>query len=108
MKPRIHHFLKSEANILDTFTIVSDQYGHTAGISIILQDFVEAYKKGKPLKPRYHLHKEYPCTLHGVAGNFESDTHDFGTIRMIQGALDEDENFYIRFETEKDYYLIKY
>lgn len=110
MRPRVHHFRKSDAKILRTFSIQSETCGHIAGVSNIIRDFIDGIKAGKPLKVRYYLHQEYPCSLHGKAENFDitQDAPDgnFGTIRTIQTAQDEENKFYLRFETEKDFYLI--
>ena len=110
MRVRVHHFAKSEANILKSFSIKSDHYGHIAGVSNIVNDFLDSIKANKPLRPRHHLHKEYPCHLHGVADNFDAsesaNNGDFGIIRSIQIAQDGDDVFYLRFETEKDFYYI--
>ena len=110
MKPRVHHFRKDEAKILKSFSIQSEHFGHIAGVSNIVRDFIDGIKKNKPPKPRHYLHQEYPCTLRGVADNFDAsaDTNDdnFGIIHLVQAAQDEEEKFYIRFETGKDFYYV--
>ena len=110
MKPRVHHFLKSEAKILKTVSFTSNHYGHIAGISHIVQDFIGGIKSQKPPKPRHHLHQEYPCELNGTGENFakaqDTDNDNLGIVRMIQVAQDENDSFYLRFETNQGFYYV--
>lgn len=108
MKPRVHHFDKQteDVMILEHVSFSGVDIGLSAGLSKVIRDFIAGAKNNKPPKPRYHLHEEYPNILRGEPSNFQSDEREFGVIRMLQVAQDEEEQFYLRFETKNGFYYI--
>ena len=106
----------TKENILRFYSLDSEYYGHIAGLSNIIRDFIDRVKACKrPPKPRLKLDLEYPCHLHGKPLNFEiegepcpsSGTYDLGFITSIRVARDAQKHSYLQLETPKGFYFVK-
>ena len=102
MRPRVHHFSKQTEDVKILTSIKFS--GVDGGFSSIIREFIQGIKSGNPPRPRYHINKQFPNILKGEPDNFLSDEEEFGTIRTLQVAQDEEGQFYLCFETNDDDY----
>lgn len=110
MEKNVNPISSAGAKILKTFSLSSKDPLSIASISDITRDFIRGIQNKRYLERRTGLDKNYRCTMYGIPLNFTANqppTNDgFGTIQAIGVAKDENDRFYLEFETKNDIFYV--